>query len=78
LFADRQRRTMPNMKSGLTAAGAVANSVARRRLRRAIHAARERVRSDTPFSPSWDASMAALEDLQREYRIAREDESPAG
>jgi hypothetical protein len=60
------------------ATGGVENHLTRRRLRRAIHAARERVRSDTPFSPSWDASMAALEDLQREYRIEKEEQPPAG
>jgi hypothetical protein len=56
----------------------VANHLVRRRLRRAILAARERVRSDTPFSPSWDASMAALEDLQREYLIAGDEQPSAG
>jgi hypothetical protein len=69
---------MPIMRSGPAAPSGAANHVTRRRLRRAINAARERVRSDTPFSPSWDASMAALEDLQREYRIAEEEQPPAG
>ena len=69
---------MPIMRSGPVAPSGAANHVTRRRLRRAIHAARERVRSDTPFSPSWDASMAALDDLEREYRIARDEQPPAG
>jgi hypothetical protein len=69
---------MPIMRSGPAATGVVANHLTRRRLRRAIHAARVRVRSDTPFSPSWDASMAALDDLEREYRIAQEEQPPAG
>jgi hypothetical protein len=69
---------MPIMRSGPAATSGAANHVTRRRLRRAIRAARERVRSDTPFSPSWDASMAALDDLQREYRIAQDEQPPAG
>jgi hypothetical protein len=43
----------------------------RRRLENAICAARQLVERDTPFSPSWDAAMAALEDLQREYWLVR-------
>jgi hypothetical protein len=40
------------------------------RLEVAIATARERVQSETPFSPSWDAAMAALEDLERQvWRI---------
>jgi hypothetical protein len=40
--------------------------VDRRRLDLALSLARERVDWETPFSPSWDAAMAALEDLERE------------
>jgi hypothetical protein len=69
---------MPTMRSGPAATGGVGNHLTRRRLRRAIHAARVRVRSDTPFSPSWDASMAALEDLQRQYRIAQQEQPTGG
>jgi hypothetical protein len=36
------------------------------RLRARVQAARRRVDSETPFSPSWDAAMAALEDADRE------------
>jgi hypothetical protein len=36
------------------------------RLHAKIEAARRRVEMESPFSPSWDAAMAALEDADRE------------
>jgi hypothetical protein len=39
---------------------------AARRLRARIEAARRRVEIEVPFSPSWDAAMATLEDAERE------------
>ena len=36
------------------------------RLHAKIEAARRRVEIEFPFSPSWDAAMAALEDADRE------------
>jgi hypothetical protein len=50
---------------------ALARRLDQRRLAIAISAARELVARNTPFSPSWDAAMAALEDLQREHRMLR-------
>jgi hypothetical protein len=39
---------------------------AAKRLRARIETARQRVETEAPFSPSWDAAMAALEDAERE------------
>jgi len=36
------------------------------RLHRRANAARRRVSEATPFSPSWDAAMAELEDAERD------------
>jgi hypothetical protein len=44
--------------------------VDRRRLELTLTVARQRVQWESPFSPSWDAAMAALEDVEREvWRI---------
>jgi hypothetical protein len=43
----------------------LARRVDRRRLELAISVARQRVQRESPFSPSWDAAMAALEELER-------------
>jgi len=43
----------------------LARHVDRRRLDLAIAVARQRVQVESPFSPSWDAAMAALEELER-------------
>jgi len=43
----------------------LARHVDRRRLELAITVARQRVQRESPFSPSWDAAMAALEELER-------------
>jgi hypothetical protein len=40
--------------------------VERKRLERAIYVAAERARQETPFSPSWDAAVGAVEDLERD------------
>jgi len=45
----------------------------RRRLAAAIQAARRRVAAEPPFSPSWDAAMAALEELERASRQRSDD-----
>jgi hypothetical protein len=42
-----------------------ADATARRRLIAAMADARRRVAAEPPFSPSWDAAMAALEELER-------------
>jgi hypothetical protein len=47
------------------ATGRLARHVDRRRLELAITVARQRVQWESPFSPSWDAAMAALEELER-------------
>jgi hypothetical protein len=44
----------------------LARRVDRRRLELTLTVARQRVQWEAPFSPSWDAAMAALEDLERE------------
>jgi hypothetical protein len=45
----------------------VSRTFQRRRIEVAMYAARERVQRETPFSPSWDAAMAAFEELEREH-----------
>ncbi len=44
----------------------VARRAERQRLKLAIARARERVCAENAFSPSWDAAMAALDDLERQ------------
>jgi hypothetical protein len=59
---------MSTIRAGSTSKRALARRLDRCRLEIAIAAARELVERDTPFSPSWDAAMAALEDLQGQSR----------
>jgi hypothetical protein len=49
----------------------------RRRLELSLTVARQRVQWETPFSPSWDAAMAALEDVEREAWLIDEREPVA-
>jgi hypothetical protein len=44
-------------------------------LERQVTTARRRVTAETPFSPAWDAAMAALEDAERQV-WRRETEPP--
>ena len=50
----------------------LARHVDRRRLDLAIAVARQRVQVESPFSPSWDAAMAALEELERTAWLMKE------
>ena len=50
----------------------LARHLDRRRLELAITVARERVEWESPFSPSWDAAMAALEELERTVWLLEE------
>src|SRR5258708_3747861 len=69
---------MPSTRAPSATTRALARRLDRGRLEVAISAARGLVERDTPFSPSWDAAMAALEDLQREYWLVRGRRSPRG
>lgn len=42
------------------------------RLERAVDHARKRVCCESPFSPSWDAAMAGLEDAEHDLWRAQE------
>jgi hypothetical protein len=42
----------------------------------ALDVARRLVRWETPFSPSWDAAMAGLEDLERQLWLLNEEPVP--
>jgi hypothetical protein len=50
----------------------LAQHVDRRRLELTLTVARQRVQWESPFSPSWDAAMAALEDIEREVWLIDE------
>jgi hypothetical protein len=60
------------MNTGSTVTRHLTRTLERRRLKPAISLARRRALSDSAFSPSWDASMAALEDLERQLAQLRE------
>jgi hypothetical protein len=60
------------MDTGSRVTRRLTRALERRRLELAISVARRRALSDSPFSPSWDASMAALEDLERQLAQLRE------
>jgi hypothetical protein len=50
----------------------LSHHVDRRRLELTLTVARQRVQWESPFSPSWDAAMAALEDVEREVWLIEE------
>ena len=54
----------------------LARHVDRRRLELAITVASQRVHWESPFSPSWDAAMAALEELERTEWLLEERTAP--
>jgi hypothetical protein len=48
----------------------------RQRLTIELALARERVGRESPFSPSWDAAMAGLEDLEQQMLRLMSEASP--
>jgi len=70
-------RTMLKVGNSNASRERLARHVDRRRLELTLTVARQRVQWETPFSPSWDAAMAALEDLEREVWLIDERERAA-